>query len=109
LARSAVEVLVCYRHDSVLPIPVVELESGNTDRPHEFPHVFTSYEEAYHSRSKTGRLTIVGGLLCGVQRAYDLLETLPESTRRKYETSAHQYQKRRRGRQLALMPGAEAI
>ncbi len=100
LARFPLDLIVCYRHDTVLPVTVVEIETGKHYTPHEYPHQFTSYEDAYKARSQTGRLTIVGGLLCGVQRAYDLVATLPESTRRKYENSAHAFQKRRRGRQL---------
>ena len=101
LARSPIEMVVCYRHDTILPVTVVEIETGNHYQPHEYPHQFTSYEDAYQARTRAGRLTIVGGLLCGVQRAYDLVADLPESTRRKYENSAHDFQKRRRGRQLA--------
>ncbi len=100
LARSPLDLVVCYRHDTVLPITVVEIETGKHYTPHEYPNQFTSYEDAYQARTQAGRLTIVGGLLCGVQRAYDLVAALPESTRRKYENSAHDFQKRRRGRQL---------
>ena len=100
LARFSLDLIVCYRHDTVLPVTVVEIETGKHYQPHEYPHQFTSFEDAYQARSQTGRLTIVGGLLCGVQRAYDLVAVLPESTRRKYENSAHAFQKRRRGRQL---------
>ena len=101
LARVPLDLVVCYRHDTVLPVTVVEIETGKHYTPHEYPHQFTSYEDAYKARSRAGRLTIVGGLICGVQRAYDLVAALPESTRRKYENSAHDFQKRRRGRQLA--------
>ncbi len=101
LARSPLDLVVCYRHDTILPITVVEIETGKHYTPHEYPNQFTSYEEAYQARTQAGRLTIVGGLLCGVQRAYDLVAALPESTRRKYENSAHDFQKRRPGRQLA--------
>jgi hypothetical protein len=100
LTRFPLDLIVCYRHDTVLPVTVVEIETGKHYKPHDYPHQFTSYEDAYKARSQAGRLTIVGGLLCGVQRAYDLVATLPESTRRKYEHSAHAFQKRRRGRQL---------
>ena len=105
--QSPLDLVVCYRHDTVLPTAVIELEMGNQYQPHEFPRQFSSYEQAYKSRSRAGRLTIVGGLLCGVQAAYDLLAALrqahKESTARTYETSAHAYQKRRRGRQVSLL------
>jgi hypothetical protein len=107
LARTPLDLVVCYRHDTLLPVTVVELETGKHYRPHDYPHQFTSFEQAYQSRSRVGRLIIVGGLLCGVQRAYDLLDALrqagKESTRRTYENSAHAYQKRRRGRQLSIL------
>ena len=99
--------VVCYRHDTVLPCPVIELETGHQYKAHEFPRQFTSFEDACTSKTRAGRLVIVGGLLCGMQAAYDLLAALrqaeKESTARKYETGAHQYQKRRPGRQVATI------
>lgn len=99
--------VVCYRHDTVVPVPVIELETGHQYKAHEFPRQFTSFEEAHQARTRAGRLTIVGGLLCGMQAAYDLLAALradeKESTARKYESGAHRYQKRRPGRQVATV------
>lgn len=108
LAHSgAPQLVVCYRHDTCLPCPVIELETGHQYKAHEFPRQFNSFEEAYASRTRAGRLVIVGGLLCGMQAAYDLLAQLrqdeKESTARKYETGAHEYQKRRPGRQVATI------
>lgn len=99
--------VISYRHDTVLPVPVIELETGQQYKAHEFPRQFTSFEDAYASKSRAGRLTVVGGLLCGMQAAYDLLAALradeKESTARKYESNAHLYQKRRPGRQVATV------
>jgi len=108
LARAgAPGIVVCYRHDTCLPVPVIELESGHQYRTHEYPRQFSSFEDAYTSRTRAGRLTIVGGLLCGMQAAYDLLAQLrqggKESSARKYENGAHEYQKRRPGRQVATI------
>jgi|SRR5579859_1578574 len=108
LARAgAPDLIVCFRHDTCLPCPVIELESGHQYRTHEFPRQFGSFEDAYTSKSRAGRLTIVGGLLCGMQAAYDLLAQLrageKESTARKYEAGMHDYQRRRPGRQVATV------
>ena len=104
---GAPSLVVCYRHDTCLPVPIIELESGHQYKMHEFPRQFNSFEDAYQSRTRAGRLVIVGGLLCGMQAAYDLLAQLrqddKESTARKYETNAHHYQKRRPGRQVATI------
>lgn len=105
--RAAPDLIVCFRHDTVLPAPVIELESGRQYRMHEFPRQFASFEDAYTSKSRAGRLVIVGALLCGMQAAYDLLAALrqagKESTARKYETNAHDYQRRRPGRQVTTI------
>lgn len=101
LIASTLGLVVCYRHDSVVPCHVLALEDGREYEPENLPGKYTSLAEVRKERSRHAAKVFLGALLCGVKAAHDLLLEMPESTRRKYEARMHNYQRRRQGRPLA--------
>jgi len=101
LQRGAIDLVVCYRHDSVVPVHVLALEDGRAYEPEDLPGKYTTLDAVKAEHSRYAAKVLVGALLCGKKAAHDLLLAMPESTRRKYEAKMHHYQRRQRGRPLA--------
>jgi hypothetical protein len=77
---AALTLLVVRRHDSCVPLSVLDLERGYLYRPYETPPWYSP-----HARltSKTAPV-FWGQLLAGVDEAYQRLSQLPRSTRARY-------------------------
>jgi hypothetical protein len=101
--QSPVGLVVCYRHDSVVPVHVLALEDGRDYEPEDLPGKYSSLDAVIAEHSRHAAKVMLGALLCGLKSAHDALgdEDMPESTRRKYEAKMHMYQRRRQGRPLA--------
>ena len=84
--------LVSWRHNSVVPLPVLALDEGYLYAPYEFPHGFDLQAKLTKKSSKI----FLGALLAGIQGAYDRLSSLPRSTRQRYE---------RKLRSVSVRPG----
>lgn len=93
--------LVCYRHDSVVPVYVQALEDGRLYDPEDLPGKYTTIDEVAAQHSASAAKVLLGALLCGKKAAHDILLAMPGSTRRKYEAKMHHYQRRGRGRPIA--------
>ncbi len=102
LEQSALELVVCYRHDSVVPVHVLALEDGRDYAPEDLPGKYTTLDVVKAEHSRHAAKVLVGALLCGKKAAHDLLLGMPTSTRRKYEAKMHAYQRRQAGRPLAV-------
>src|SRR5215813_14315467 len=37
IARKKPDLVICYKHDSVLPVPVLSIRAGNYAEPHDLP------------------------------------------------------------------------
>ncbi|HVB20576.1 MAG TPA: hypothetical protein VNG51_01340 [Ktedonobacteraceae bacterium] len=88
------DLLICWEHDSCCPIDVLALRTGD-------------WHPALNSRAVAARnrytaRVIVGQLLCGLQAAYDALESYPEGTRYRYLAKVAELSKRERGRPLKI-------
>ena len=93
--------LIVHRHDSLVPLPVLSLEDGHEYAAEDLPKKYEKLSAARDEHSRHAAKVMLGALLCGVKEAHDLLLSMPESTRRKYELKMHTYQRRQRGRPLA--------
>lgn len=91
---QAPDLLITWEHDSCLPLDVLSLRSGD-------------WHPAYSSTSITKRnrytaRVLVGQLLCGLQSAYEDLESFPEGTKYRYLARVASLSKRDRGRPLKI-------
>jgi hypothetical protein len=100
--RPPVGLVVCYRHDSVLPVHVFALEDGRDYDREDLPAKYADFAKVRAEHSRHSAKVFLGGLLCGNKSAHDLLQDMDESTRRKYEARMHSYQRRPPGRPLAV-------
>ncbi len=104
LHKAPIGLIVCYRHDSVIPCHVLALEDGREYDPESLPGKYPNLEAVHKEHSRYAAKVFLGALLCGVKAAHDILldkDATAESTRRKYEAKMHGYQRRGRGRPLA--------
>jgi hypothetical protein len=99
--QSPIGLVVCYRHDSVVPVHVLALEDGRDYEPEDLPGKYSSLDAVIAERSRYAAKVFLGALMCGKKAAHDQLLAMHESTRRKYEAKMHHYQRRERGRPLA--------
>ncbi len=95
LARLRPELLVVWTHDSCLPIEVLSLKTGVLFAPYA---VSASIEK----RNRYTANILLGMLMCGLQRAYDALECLPDATKYRYLARVKALTKRPRGRPLKV-------
>jgi hypothetical protein len=102
---TPIGLIVRFRHDSVVPCHVLSLEDGREYQPEDLPGKYESLQVVRNEHSRYAAKVFLGALLCGVKSAHDILadkDTMPESTRRKYEARMHMYQRRRQGRPLLV-------
>jgi hypothetical protein len=100
LQRTTPDLIVCYQHDSVVPVHVLALEDGRAYSPEDLPGKYATLDAVKAERSRHAAKVFLGALLCGKKAAHDLLLAMPESTRRRYELRMHTYQRRTRGRPI---------
>jgi len=100
LQRTTPGLIVCYRHESVVPVHMLALEDGRDYDPEDLPGKYATLEAVKAEHSRYAAKLFLGALLCGKKTAHDLLLKMPESTRRRYEYRMHTYQRRARGRPL---------
>ena len=98
IAKVKPDLVICYRHDTVLPIPVLSMRASNLAKAYELPEEIKDIEEQRHS--KTGARVILGMYISGLKRAKDIIhdKDFPKSTRNRYLQKAKDLGKRRRGR-----------
>jgi hypothetical protein len=98
IARKKPDLVICYRHDTVLPIPVLSIRAGNLADPYDLPEEIEDLEEQRHS--KTGARVLLGMYISGLRRAQDIIhdKDFPKSTRNRYLQKAKDLGQRRRGR-----------
>ncbi len=95
LLRHDLTLLIVWTHDSILPLPVLALDSGHW-------HSARTHTKQRLSRNRYTAKMLLGELLCGIQSAYDELETLPYQTRHRYLQRVHDLMHRAKGRPLTV-------
>jgi hypothetical protein len=98
IAKVKPDIVICYRHDTVLPIKVLSMRASNLAEAYELPEEIEDVEAQRHS--KTGARVILGMYISGLKRAKDIIhdKDFPKSTRNRYLQKAKDLGKRRRGR-----------
>jgi hypothetical protein len=96
IARKRPDLVICYQHNSVLPIPVLSTKHGNYAQPYELPEEIEDLEAQRFT--KTGCRVLLGMYISGMRRAQDIIKDLKPTTRKRYLQKAKDLGKRRRGR-----------
>ncbi|GCE04782.1 hypothetical protein [Dictyobacter aurantiacus] len=103
VARDVPSLVICYEHNTVLPVAVLSLRAGNYAQPYELPAEISDVEAQRFS--KTGSQVLLGMYMCGVKSAQTLINThLPPTTRQRYLTRAKALGKRTRGKPVGNLP-----
>jgi hypothetical protein len=97
LAKRVPSLIVCFEHDTVVPITCISLRSGRIALPHDLPKGYSNVEEERH-RSKTGSQVLLGMYLCGMRDAMKIVNNLKPRSRRRYLERARDLGRRARGR-----------
>jgi len=87
--------LIVWKHDSIVPLPVLALNSGHW-------HSARTHTIKRTTRNRYTSWLLLGELLCGMQSAYDELETLPYQTRHRYLKRVHALMHRAKGRPVIV-------
>ncbi len=104
LAKVLPSLVICFEHNTVLPIPVLSLRAGNLAKPYELPLSIDLPDLEVKRRSKLAHKVLLGMSLSGLRKAQDILRELPETTRRRYTSELKALGKRERGRPVGLPP-----
>lgn len=98
IAKVKPTLVICYRHDSVLPVEVLSMRAGNFAESYDLPEEIEDLEGQRHS--KTGARVLLGMYISGMRRAQDIIhdKDFPKSTRNRYLQRARELGRRSRGR-----------
>jgi hypothetical protein len=101
--HHVVSLVICRTHESVLPVPVIDLATRQRCNAFQPPQWYQPQMRA----TRRGSSVFLGQLICGIKGAYEQLATLPPSTQRRYRLRVKQQARGRRGRPIKL-PRAES-
>jgi hypothetical protein len=96
IARHKPDLVICYMHDSVLPIPVLSMRVGNLAEPYDLPEDIEDVKSQRFSR--TGSRVLLGMYVSGLRQAQEIIKDLKPTTRKRYLQKAKELGKRKRGR-----------
>jgi hypothetical protein len=99
IAKLVPDLIICFVHDTVLPVTCLSLKAGRIALPYDLPAHIRNVEAQRH-RSKTGSQCLLGMYLCGLKTAQDIIHhrDFPKTTRKRYVQRAKELSKHRRGR-----------
>jgi len=97
LAKQRPDLVICFVHDTVLPVAVLSMKAGRLAQKYDLPAQITDVEKQRH-RSKIGSQCLLGMYLCGMREAQDLVDKFEPRTKRRYIERARLLGKRQRGR-----------
>lgn len=109
LAKMLPSLVVCFEHNTVLPIPVLSLRAGNLAKPYELPVSVELPDLEVKRRSKLAHKVLLGMLMSGMKAAQAVLRDLPETTRRRYTSELKTLGKRKRGKPVGLPPALSKV
>jgi hypothetical protein len=98
LTAPHITLLVVYTHNTWTKHPVLALDEGYLYAPFEPPRWYSPNSP----RTRKNAMVLVGGLLCGVDEAYQQLQRMKRQTRSRYLTRMSGYLKLKQGRYVAI-------
>ena len=97
LAKVKPTFIICYQHNTVVPISVLSLKAGRLAKEYELPEEITDVEAQRFT--KTGSRVLLGMYISGVRYAQDLIKNLKQpTTKARYLQKAKDLSRRKRGR-----------
>ena len=102
LAKDAPDLVICFQHNTALPISALAMRDGEIAAPYELPSAITDI--TVQRVSKLGHKVLLGMYLSGMRLAQDIVKYLPDTTRKRYLVEAEAYGKRKRGKPVGLPP-----
>jgi len=96
IAKNKPTLIICYQHNTVVPIPVLSLKAGRHAKPYELPEEIDDVAEQRFT--KTGCRVLLGMYMSGVRYAQDLIKELKPTTKARYLQKAKDLSTRKRGR-----------
>lgn len=103
LGKRLPDLVICFQHDTVLPIEVLSLKSSRMADAYELPAQITNVEQQRH-RSKIGSQVLLGMYLCGMRDAQKIIhhKDFPKTTRKRYLQRAKELSNRKPGRPVSI-------
>src|SRR5882757_8788786 len=83
LAKKRPDLVICFEHNTVLPVPVLSMKAGRLAQKYDLPTGITNVEQQRH-RSKIGSQVLLGMYLCGMREAQELVDKFEPRTRKRY-------------------------
>src|SRR5215472_11595054 len=83
LARHIPDLVICFTHDTVIPVMCLSLKSGRIAMPYDLPAQIHDVERQRH-RSKIGSQVLLGMYISGMREAQLLVNNLPPRSKRRY-------------------------
>lgn len=104
LGKVLPSLVVCFEHNTVLPVPVLSLRAGNLAKEYELPISVELSDLEVKRRSKLAHKVLLGMSMSGMKAAQAIVRKLPETTQRRYTSEIKALGKRGRGRPVGLQP-----
>lgn len=108
LSKKMPTLVVCFTHDTVVPVACLALRAGHIAKPYDLPAKITNVEAQRH-RSKTGSQVLLGMYLCGMKAAQDMVNKFKPTTRKRYLERARELSKRLPGRPVDTQPAKSKV
>ncbi len=103
IAKDVPNLVICYVHDTVIPVKALSVQVGNLAQPYELPESITDIEQ--QRKGKIGSQVLLGMYKSGMRRAQIIVKELPPTTRKRYLDKAKALDKRKRGKPVARGDG----
>jgi hypothetical protein len=97
VARRVPDLVICFIHDTVIPVKCLSLKAGRIAEPYDLPQGISDVSTQRH-RSKIGSQCLLGQYLCGMRDAQKLVNSFKPTTRKRYLQRARELGKRKPGR-----------
>lgn len=102
IIRSSPDLVVCFTHNTVLPVACLSLAKGNFAQPYDLPEAITNIEQ--QRKGQTGSRVLLGMYISGMRLAQEMVDALPPTSKRRYIQKARDLSRRRRGRPVGVLP-----
>jgi hypothetical protein len=96
LAKVKPDFIICFQHNTVVPIPVLSLKAGRLAKGYELPEEIKDIREQRFT--KVGSRVLLGMYLSGIRLAQDIIKDLKPTTKARYLQKAKDLSRRKRGR-----------
>lgn len=100
LPKNKPDLVICYEHDTVLPIPALSMRFGNLAKPFEKPEGIDDIVTQRHT--KVGSKVFVGMYITGFKIAQKMMKDFPPSTRTRYKQRIEALNRRKQGSQVKV-------